>query len=188
VHAPEWFTRIGQSPVLVAVILAPAALIGFAIGTWLGDYGPGAQATVTAVTPPVTTSASAEPAATPTPTPLAVRTPAPTQVPAATSGPTVVSEPASTVNGETPGQVVVLDISGSGDLTSEPFEVREGWQLQWQTEGEAFTVAIRGDQDFGTIIDQPGSASGVTSPVPTGTFRIEVTAVGPWSIQVLQGN
>jgi hypothetical protein len=174
--------RIGQSPVLVAVILAPAAVIGFAIGTWLGHYEPGAPAAVIAVTPSVTASPSVAPAARPTSTPVPVATSPPA------SGPTASSASASTPTGEPPAHVVVLDISGSGDLTSEPFEVREGWQVQWQTEGEAFTFAIRGDQDLGTIIDEQGPASGVTSPVPTGTFRIEVSAVGPWSIQVFQGN
>jgi hypothetical protein len=57
----------------------------------------------------------------------------------------------------------------------------------WQTDGERFEFAVRGDQDLGTIVDETGSASGVTSLAPEGTFHIEVTAQGPWSIKVVQG-
>lgn len=62
-----------------------------------------------------------------------------------------------------------------------------GWQIQWKTDGDRIAIAVTGDQDLGTVVDVPGPASGVTSPPVSGTFRLEITADGPWSITVIQG-
>jgi hypothetical protein len=73
------------------------------------------------------------------------------------------------------------------DLVSPSFDVIQGWQIVWQTDGPKFAFAVRGDQDLGTIVEQAEASSGTTSLSPAGTFHIEVTADGPWSIKVLQG-
>jgi hypothetical protein len=78
-------------------------------------------------------------------------------------------------------------MGGESDATGGEFEVRPGWQIVWQTDGERFAFAVRGEQDLGTIVDQTGPSSGVTSVAAAGTFNIEVTAKGPWSIKVVQG-
>jgi hypothetical protein len=81
----------------------------------------------------------------------------------------------------------VISFSGDGDQTTESFEVRQGWQIQWQHDRK-FAMAIRGDRDFGTVIDEKGKAgSGVTSPVGAGTFYLEITANGPWQVTIIQG-
>jgi hypothetical protein len=81
----------------------------------------------------------------------------------------------------------VLDLSGTGDEESESFTVSRGWQITWQTDGPRFAFAVRGDEDLGTIVDQTGTSSGANSLPTAGTFYIEVTAKGPWSLKVLQG-
>jgi hypothetical protein len=83
-------------------------------------------------------------------------------------------------------RAVVLEISGSSDQTSEPFVVTEGWQIQWQIESGQLQFGLKGDQNIDSIIDYLGPASGITSPVPVGTFRLVVKASGPWAITVLQ--
>jgi hypothetical protein len=62
-----------------------------------------------------------------------------------------------------------------------------GWQIVWQTEGSRFAVAVRGDQDLGTVVNQTVASSGATSIPTPGMFRLEITAKGRWSIKVLQG-
>ena len=158
--------RIGRGPVLV-VFLAPAVVLGFALGTWLGQHGPGAQAGV------------AEPTASVAVRSVAIDSAAP---------PTLDPSPLSTSSAKTPEptQQVILAINGSKDMTSEPFTVKEGWQIQWQTDGSAFSFGLSGDQDIGTVIDEPGPASGVTSVPVGGTFKLEVKAKGPWKITVRQ--
>jgi hypothetical protein len=65
--------------------------------------------------------------------------------------------------------------------------VSPGWQIVWQTEGGGLAITVRGDQELGTIVNQDGPASGATSLPTAGTFHLEVTAKGPWSLKVLQG-
>jgi hypothetical protein len=86
-----------------------------------------------------------------------------------------------------PARTDVASFSGDGDQVTESFSVTEPWQIHWETEGEAFTFAISGDRDYGVVIEQAGPGSGVTSPVGSGTFHIEVTAEGPWRVQIFQG-
>ncbi len=93
-----------------------------------------------------------------------------------------------------PGQRIVsppgsdiASFSGEGDQTTDSFTVRGQWQIHWENEGDTFTFAIGGDQDLGTIIDQQEPGSGVTNVVAAGTFHIVVTAEGPWTISVTQG-
>jgi hypothetical protein len=93
-----------------------------------------------------------------------------------------------------PGQRIVsppgseiAEFSGDGDQTTESFTVRGQWQVHWQNSGDEFVFAIDGDQDLGTIIEQEEPGSGVTNVVAAGTFHLEVTANGPWTIRITQG-
>lgn len=71
---------------------------------------------------------------------------------------------------------------------SERFIARRGWWIEWQNTGSYFSYTIHGDVEFGQVITQNGPGNGITSPVPTGTFFVEVVAQGPWSIKVIQGD
>jgi hypothetical protein len=82
---------------------------------------------------------------------------------------------------------MIVELSGTGDKVTDQFTVIPGWQVVWQTEGGGFAFAVRGDRDLGTIVTQEQAASGATSLPTPGTFHIEVTAKGPWSIKVIQG-
>jgi hypothetical protein len=150
------------------VVLAVAALLGAGIGTWLGRLEAGAPHASPSSVPSLVASA--------TPALSVIRSPTVAQSPSAS--PTLANRPS---------QAVLLQMGGESDATGEVFEVRPGWQIVWQTDGERFAFAVRGDQDLGTIVDQTGPSSGVTSVAPAGTFQIEVTAKGPWSIKVVQG-
>ena len=92
----------------------------------------------------------------------------------------------SNAPGATSTPSVVAEFIGDGDKTTDLFRVAEGWQIQWENVGAAFSFRITGDTDFGTVIDQSGPGSGVTSPVGAGQFRLEVKAEGGWSIRIVQ--
>ena len=81
----------------------------------------------------------------------------------------------------------IAAFSGDGDQTTDSFTVRGQWQIHWENEGDSFTFAIDGDQDLGTIIEQEEPGSGVTNVVAAGTFHIVVTAEGPRSFSIAQG-
>lgn len=86
-----------------------------------------------------------------------------------------------------PAGSTVAQFRGSGDRITEAFSVREGWSIHWENTGDRFAFAISGDRDLGTVVEQEEPASGVTSPVGGGTFRLEITAEGPWSVRIVQG-
>jgi hypothetical protein len=169
VSAQATVARIGQGPVLAA-ILAATAVVGFGIGILIGGQpaaspsgGPPAVATASP-SPPPTATPSVAPSASPTSTPASGS-------PVAPSGP----------------RQVLVQFSGTEHDVSEPFEVVPGWQIQWQTEGTSLAIAVTGDQNLGVVVDEPGPASGVTSLAPAGTFQLNIVASGPWSITVIQG-
>jgi hypothetical protein len=143
--------------VRVPVVLVGAAILGLGIGTWLGRVGSAAPAPSAALA----TRESSAVIATPTSTPSATASPTP------------------------PGQI--LQQQGTSGATTDPFIVKPGWQITWRTEGESFAFAVTGEQNLGTIVDKKGPASGVTSLAPAGSYRIEIKAVGPWSIVVVDG-
>jgi hypothetical protein len=96
---------------------------------------------------------------------------------------------------EGPGQRIlsppgstVAEFEGSGNQSTPAFKVREGWQIHWDSQSETFSLAIRGDRDFGTVVEVAEPTSGITAPVGAGSFYLEVTAGGEWSITVVQGH
>jgi hypothetical protein len=170
VSAQATVARIGQGPVLAA-ILGVTAVVGFGIGTWIGNQTPRSA--------PINPAALASPSPSLGPSPTASLRPSPS--PASTASP---SQPAAS---PAPPQEIILTLSGTEHDVSAPFEVISGWQIQWQTDGASLAIAVTGDQNLGVIVDEPGPASGVTSLAPAGTFRLDIAASGPWSITVVQG-
>jgi hypothetical protein len=87
-----------------------------------------------------------------------------------------------------PAGSTVAAFGGEGNQTTATFKVREGWGIQWESQGTQFAFAIQGDRDFGKVIDINEPGTGVTSPTGAGSFHLEVTANGPWTISITQGN
>jgi hypothetical protein len=100
--------------------------------------------------------------------------PSPTSTISSSAGPAVSAEP-------------VLQLRGTGKKRSAQFDVLVGWQIQWETQADHIVVEATGAKPLGKVIDEDGPASGVTSPPVGGTYRLQVTADGPWSITVIQG-
>ena len=161
-------TRAGQQPALV-VILAVAGVIGFGIGTWLGNV----------------TKPSGAAAVQPTPA-IVVLTPAPSALPSPSASPTATPAPTETPPPQP--QQVMLTLEGDSHDVSDSFEVKPGWQILWQIDGTSIAVAVTGEQNLGVLIDEEGPASGVTGIAQGGVFRLEIAANGPWSIRVIDGD
>lgn len=89
--------------------------------------------------------------------------------------------------GGEPGSTIA-EMRGDGNKVSKEFCARRGWSIDWENTGQYFSYTIHGDVEFGQVITQNGPGNGITSPVPTGNFSIEVVAQGPWSITVTQGD
>lgn len=159
-------TRAGREPALT-VILGIAGVIGFALGTWLGN-----------VTRPTSAAAVVEPS----PTVIATPSPSPTRSPTAT--PTDTPAPSQAPIGP---QQVILTLEGDSHDVSDSFEVKPGWQIQWQIDGSSIAIAVTGDSNLGVLVENPGPASGVTGIAPGGAFRLEIVATRAWKITVIDG-
>ena len=151
----------------VTAVLVVAGVIGFGIGTWLGNVTKPESAAAVVPTPSILV--------TPSPSPSASPTVAPTLSPAATQAPP--PQP----------QEVVLTLQGDSHEVSDSFEVKAGWQIQWQIDGSSIAIAVTGEPNVAVLIDEPGPASGVTGIAQGGVFRLEIAANGPWSITVIDG-
>lgn len=92
--------------------------------------------------------------------------------------------PASPTRGAPPAERVAK-LSGTGDQTTKSFQVKKGWEIRWATTGTTFKFAITGDRDFGTVVDHQGAGGGSTYPIGSGTFRLQVSADGPWTVRIV---
>ncbi|HET8784001.1 MAG TPA: hypothetical protein VFM38_00075 [Candidatus Limnocylindrales bacterium] len=160
-------TRAGQQPAL-AVILVIAGVIGFGIGTWLGNATKPVTVAAAVATPSTAVSPSPVVTASPTPSPEPTQSPAPTSAPAAP-------------------QEVIFSIDGTSHDVTDSFEAKPGWQIQWQVDGESIAIAVSGDPTLGVVIDQEGPASGVTGIAQGGEFSLNIVANGPWKVTVIDG-
>lgn len=158
------FLRSG--PPLYGLLLA-AGIVGFGIGTWLGNVTKPASAAAVEPTPTIVVTPAPSPTASPTATPT--QSPAPTEQPP--------PQP----------QEVILTLQGDSHEISDSFEVKPGWQIRWQIDGSSIAIAVTGDENLGVPIDQTGPASGVTGISQGGVFRLEIAANGPWAITVIDG-
>jgi len=113
----------------LALVLGVAALIGFGLGTWLGN--------ATKV-PPVAAAAASESA----PPPISSSLTAPSSTPAA--DPTETA-PTSRVPARAPE--IILSMKGTKHEVTDTLEAKPGWQIQWQIDGDAIAVAVTGDPE-----------------------------------------
>jgi hypothetical protein len=89
----------------------------------------------------------------------------------------------------TPGEPgLVATFSGSGNDTTDEFEVGPNWEVRWQASGpgpfsvELFTTT---GQSRGRIVDRADRTEGATFIVESGRFTLQVSADGEWSIRVI---
>ena len=80
---------------------------------------------------------------------------------------------------------VVATFRGNGNQRTDTFTVDTGWEIAWTTRGKRFAIAVTGAEDLGTVVEQRGKQTGATFPRGAGEFRLDVTARGPWRIQIL---
>ena len=86
--------------------------------------------------------------------------------------------------GDPPQPQVVATFRGNGNQRTDAFTVDSGWEIRWTTRGKRFAIAVTGAEDLGTVVEQRGKQTGATFPRGAGEFRLDVTARGPWRIQI----
>jgi hypothetical protein len=79
----------------------------------------------------------------------------------------------------------VVEFSGDGDMTTEPFTVAEGWEIRWLNQGRMFSMALK-DGSTRDLMSRGEPGSGTTVPRGSGTYRLVIRAKGKWSVQIRQ--
>jgi hypothetical protein len=143
----------------IAIVIAVAGIVGFGLGTWLGNATSTSPAAAAVAIPTISSEA---------PSPSTTPTAAPSEVPIATPE-------------------IIFSIKGTKHEVTDSFEAKPGWQIQWQIEGNAIAVAVSGDPNLGVVINQKGPSSGVAGIAEGGRFALNIVATGPWKVTVIEG-
>ncbi len=82
----------------------------------------------------------------------------------------------------------VAEFSGSGDETTETFRAAANWELRWRVaEGGPFAIELltKDGESRGRIVDGGDNMEGTTFVSDEGEFKLNVSAGGDWSVQLL---
>lgn len=82
----------------------------------------------------------------------------------------------------------VLDISGDGIKTTRPFSVKKSWEIQWDADGDFFSIYVyssNGDL-IGVAANQSGPGAGDSFQPKKGKYYLTVNAMGKWRMKVVE--
>jgi len=85
---------------------------------------------------------------------------------------------------------IISSFSGNGGKNTKPFDVPNGWEIQWTTNGSIFQLYlydVRGNL-IGLPANQVGSGSGDSYQALGGRYYLQVNAIGTWKIIILKVN
>lgn len=101
---------------------------------------------------------------------------------------TETTESTESASETTPAALTLLELDGSGDETSEVFEAALNWELRWKApDAESFSVELFNEEgeSRGVLIEDSEDPDGSTFVSEAGSFYLEVTSDGDWSISVI---
>ncbi|WP_114474501.1 hypothetical protein [Halanaerobium sp. DL-01] len=82
---------------------------------------------------------------------------------------------------------IIAQYSGTGMKNTRPFEINNPWEIQWNATGEIFQIYLY--DEHGNLVDiaanQMGAGKGSYYSPKTGTFYLEVNAMGDWEVKVV---
>lgn len=82
---------------------------------------------------------------------------------------------------------IIAQYSGSGTQSTRPFTVNSPWEIQWSASGEIFQIYLYDNNGnlINVAANQMGAGSGSFYSPKTGSFYLEVNAMGSWEIEVV---
>lgn len=83
---------------------------------------------------------------------------------------------------------VVQQASASGTRNLRPFTVKDGWELRWTAAGPIFTAILHAQNGdpVDTIAVQTKPGPGATYYPTGGTYYLQISGAGDWSISIVQ--
>lgn len=82
----------------------------------------------------------------------------------------------------------IQEFSGSGQHTTRPFTVPDGWEIQWDASGDIFQIYVykaNGDLD-GIAANQQGPGKGSAYQPKGGSYYLMMNAMGTWKVKVVK--
>ncbi|MCF8307415.1 MAG: hypothetical protein K9I68_00245 [Bacteroidales bacterium] len=85
---------------------------------------------------------------------------------------------------------IIKNFSGSGGKNTRPFEVDDGWELQWNAEGDFFQIYLyNADGSLkGVPANQQGDGEGNSYQANGGKYYLQINAIGEWDVNIVQLN
>ena len=101
------------------------------------------------------------------------------------SAPSAVSSTSAGSPSE-PIEEQIAEFRGSGETTTKEFEVKLGWELRWEVEGDHLGVTLvdKSGRPVDELVNQDGTGGGSDYPRQTGTYSLHMTGQGDWLIRV----
>jgi hypothetical protein len=86
------------------------------------------------------------------------------------------------------GDTVLQSISGNGTRTTRPFHVPDGWELQWESQGDIFQVYVlnQAGDIIGLAASQFVAGKGSSYVEKGGTVHLRINAGGAWTLRVVR--
>lgn len=85
-------------------------------------------------------------------------------------------------------EVIVQQLTANGSRNTRPFTVKDRWEIRWENKGSVLTVAVRTAE--GKLVAGGGMAtapgSGQSFQPKGGSYYLDVTGTGDWTITVVQ--
>ena len=82
---------------------------------------------------------------------------------------------------------VIAQYSGNGTQNTRPFEVNGPWEIQWNADGQIFQLYLY--DSSGNLIDvaanQMEAGKGSYYSPKTGSFYLQVNAMGDWQLKIV---
>ncbi len=81
----------------------------------------------------------------------------------------------------------VASFSGTGTQSTRPFRVSSGWEIRWEAQGDLFQIFLRNEsgEPVGVPANQQGAGSGSSYQARGGSYYLEMNALGPWTVTVV---
>lgn len=83
---------------------------------------------------------------------------------------------------------VIAQYSGNGTQNTRPFEVNSPWEIQWDANGQIFQVYLYDGN--GNLVDvaanQMEAGKGSYYSPKTGSFYLQVNAMGDWKVEIVK--
>jgi hypothetical protein len=85
--------------------------------------------------------------------------------------------------------VEITRFEGSGQSTTRPFTVPDGWEIQWDA-GDFIQIYVyeAGGELNGIAANQQGSGSGSAFQASGGSYYLQMNAMGSWTVRVVDVN